>query len=429
MSKFEVFNSELLGEKYYKTVHESGLTICVFPKSMSTTYGVFSVNFGGNITKYQKDGELFDIPLGCAHFLEHKLFDNPDGTNADDVFSSLGAYCNAYTSNDRTAYLFSTTENEEACLEHLVKFVMSPYFTDATVKKEIGIIAQEIRGCIDDPYDRCYIGMLEGMYHNDPVKNEICGSEESISEITPELLYKLCQDFYIPSNMQLCVSGRISPETVLSIVDNLLDNSTENVAVTEGFVEPKNVVRSYVEKEMQVGKPIFSIGVKDVSIPKDPYERYRRSEMINILVNMMFSETGEFYNDMLEKELLSPGFDTGYSANSTTAYIMMSGESNDPESLLERIKKYIRDCIENGLDERDFVREKRCMYASYVSEFDSTEDIAFAMCGYAWEGLDLFVYPSLIDSITFDDVKKIANEIFKDEYFTLSVVRPIGKGE
>ena len=64
-----------------------------------------------------------------------------------------------------------------------------------------------------------------------------------------------------------------------------------------------------------------------------------------------------------------------------------------------------------------------------MSEFDSTEDIAFAMCGYAWEGLDLFVYPSLIDSITFDDVKKIANEIFKDEYFTLSVVRPIGKGE
>jgi predicted Zn-dependent peptidase len=131
---------------------------------------------------------------------------------------------------------------------------------------------------------------------------------------------------------------------------------------------------------------------------------------------------------MLERELLSPGFDTGYSANSSTAYIMMSGESNDPEALLYEIKKYIQKCIKNGLDERDFVREKRCMYASYVSEFDSTEDIAFAMNGYAWEKLDLFVYPSLIDSITFDDVKKMANEIFKDEYFTLSAVRPIEKG-
>ncbi len=429
MSKFEMFNSDLLGEKYYKTVHESGLTVCVFPKDMSTTYGVFSVNFGGNTTRYSKNGEEVVIPQGCAHFLEHKLFDNPDGTNADDNFSALGAYCNAYTSNDRTAYLFSTTDNEEQCLEELIRFVMSPYFTDATVKKEIGIIAQEIRGCIDDPYDRCYIGMLEGMYHNDPVKLEICGSEESISEITPETLYRCCQDFYIPSNMQLCVSGRITPEKVLSIVDDMIEESTCKPAELDSFDEPENVVSSYTEREMPVGKPIFSIGVKDVRVPSNSYERYKRSETVNILLNMMFSEAGDFYLEMLEKDLLSPGFDTGYSANATTAYIMMSGESNDPKSLLDEIKRYIKKCIENGFDERDFLREKRCMYASYVSEFDSTEDIAFAMNGYAWENLDLFVYPSLIDSINFEDVKNIACEIFKDEFFTLSVVKPIEKGE
>ena len=428
MSNFQVFNSELLGEKYYKAVHKSGLTVCVFPKDMSTTYGVFSVNFGGNITRYTKDGKEISIPQGCAHFLEHKLFDNPDGTNADDNFSALGAYCNAYTSNDRTAYLFSTTDNEAECLRELIRFVMTPYFTDSTVKKEIGIITQEICGCIDDPYDRCYIGMLEGMYHENPVKLEICGSESSISEITPETLYRCCQDFYIPSNMQLCVSGRITPDEVMTVVDEMIGVSACAPAIPNGFAEPCCVVSAYVEKEMVVGKPIFSIGVKDVCIPRDPYERYRRSEIINILLNMMFSEAGDFYLEMLERELLSPGFDTGYSANSSTAYIMMSGESNDPEALLYEIKKYIQKCIKNGLDERDFVREKRCMYASYVSEFDSTEDIAFAMNGYAWEKLDLFVYPSLIDSITFDDVKKMANEIFKDEYFTLSVVRPIEKG-
>ena len=426
---FKVFSSDLLGEKYYKTVHESGLTVCVFPKDMSTTYGILSVNFGGNTTKYEKDGKNVTIPQGCAHFLEHKLFDNPDGTNADDVFSSFGAYSNAYTSNDRTAYLFSTTENEEECLEHLIKFVTSPYFTDATVNKEIGIIAQEIRGCIDDPYDRCYIGMLEGMYHNDPVKNEICGSEESIAEITPDILYRCCQDFYIPSNMVLCVSGRIEPDRVFSIVDKSLKKVAQDLAIPDGFTEPENVVYPYIEREMPVGKPIFSIGVKDICIPSEPYERYKRSETVNILLNMMFSEAGDFYLDMLENDLLSPGFDTGYSANPNTAYIMMSGESNAPEALLDNIKSYIKKCSVDGLDERDFVREKRCMYASYVSEFDLTEDIAFALNGYAWEKLDLFVYPSLIESITFEDVKKIANEIFKDEYFTLSVVKPIKKGE
>lgn len=429
MSEIKIHSSDLLGEKYYKTIHKSGLTVCVLPKDMTTTYGVLSVNFGGNITEYEKDGKVKNIPEGCAHFLEHKLFDNPDGTNADDVFSALGAYSNAYTSNDRTAYLFSTTDNEEKCLEHLIYFVTHPYFTKATVNKEIGIIAQEIMGCIDDPYDRCYIGMLEGMYYNDPVKKEICGSVESISEITVDTLYTCCQDFYIPSNMVLCVSGRLSVDKVLEIVDRCIPDNIGDIPRLNKFSEPKNVCKSYSEIKMPVGKPMFSIGVKDVDIPSNPIERYKRSETINILLNMMFSEAGDFYLDMLDRGLVSPGFDVGYSSNEKTAYVMMSGESDDPEALLEQIKLKIDDAVNGGLKIEDFEREKRCMYASYVSEFDMTEDIAFMLNSYAWEGIDIFSYPNIISSISFDDVCNIAQKVLKDEFFTLSVVRPFEKGE
>ncbi len=424
MSEFKMFSSELLGEKYYKTVHESGLNICVFPKDMSTTYGILSVNFGGNVTEYEKDGEKIILPEGCAHFLEHKLFDNPDGGNADDVFSSLGAYCNAYTSNDRTAYLFSATENEEECLEHLLYFVTNPYFTDATVNKEIGIIAQEIRGCIDDPYDRCYIGMLEGMYKNDPVKKEICGSEESISHITKEILYKCCEDFYIPSNMLLCVCGRVTPEKIIETVDRVICKRTSTAPQIKGFFEPREVVKSYVKREMPVGKPLFTIGVKDTNIPKNSTERYRRAEAANILLNVLFSEAGEFYCEMLEKGLLSPGFDVGYSSNARTAYAMMSGESDDPEALLHEIKNYVSESVENGIDRRDFEREKKCMYSSYISDFDLTEDIAFSLNSYTWEGIDLFAYPDIIEKIKYEDVTALADELFKDEFFALSVIEP-----
>ncbi len=427
MSEFKEFVSEILSEKYYKTVHESGLTVCVFPKDMSTTYGVIAVNFGGSVTEYEKNGEKVILPEGCAHFLEHKLFDNSDGSNADDVFSSLGAYCNAYTSNDKTAYYFSTTENEEKCLEHLLYFATDPCFTNESVKREIGIIAQEINGCIDDPYDRCYIGMLEGMYHNDPVKFEICGSEKSISRITPETLYKCCQDFYIPSNMVLCVSGRLTPEKVLEYVDKRFQNKAVSRPEIRKFIEPASVVSPYVEKELLIGNTIFSIGIKDVEMPSDSKERFKRAESINILLNMMFSESGEFYLEMLNEGLLSPGFDVGYSSNSTTAYVMMSGESDEPRVLLERIKEYIKKCLENGFDERDFNREKKCMYASYVLEFDSTEDIVFSLNSYAWEGIDLFEYPKIVGEIRFEDMLPLAKDIFKDEFFTLSVVKPQGK--
>jgi predicted Zn-dependent peptidase len=424
MNEIKLFTSELLGEKYYKIEHQSGLNIYVWPKNMSTTYGIFSVNFGGSVTQYGLCGESFSLPQGCAHFLEHKLFDNPDGKNADDVFSALGAYVNAYTSNDKTAYLFSAADNVYECLEHLIYFVTNPYFTKETVNKEIGIIAEEIRGCIDDPYDRCYLNMLGGMYFQDPVKNEICGSEKSISRITPEILYRCCEHFYTPANMTLSVCGNITPEEVVDIVDATLTRSRTPIPSVKPFCEPREVREAYIQKKMQVGKPLFAIGIKDTDIPTDSKERYKKTEAVNMLLRIMFSESGDFYMNMLEKGLVSPGFDVGYSCNSRTAFVMMSGESDDPVKLLDQVKAYVANTLARGIDRRDFEREKKCLYASYLSDFDSTEDIAFAMNSSASEGIDIFTYTDMLDSIDFDYVSDLVNKIFVDECITLSVIYP-----
>ena len=425
MSEIKRFDSALLGEHYFKIDHDSGLTVYVFPKKLSTTYGVFSVNFGGNAIEYSLDGEKVVLPQGCAHFLEHKLFENEDGSNADDVFSSLGAYDNAYTSNERTAYLFSATDNVDEALSHLLYFVTHPYFTKQTVKKEIGIIAEEIRGCIDDPYDRCYMNMLDAMYFENPVKNEICGSEESISRITPEVLYRCCKDFYTPGNMVLAISGNVTPEKVLEAVDREIGKEKKEFkARFVGFNEPAQVKKSYVERKMPVGKPLFCIGVKDCEIPESAFERYKKTAGMNMLLHVMLSEAGEFYLEMLESGMLSPGFDSGYSASAASAYVMISGESDDPEALLEKIKAHIVKCRENGIERSDFEREKKCVYASYISDFDSTEDIAFALTGYAYDNIDVFEYPDIIDSITFEYVNELLDTAFKDEYFVLSTVKP-----
>ena len=424
MSNMARFDSQLLGEHYYKIDHPSGLSVYVFPKDMSSTYGIFSVNFGGCAVNYTKNGEKRTLPYGCAHFLEHKLFENSDGSNADDIFSSLGAYDNAYTSGERTAYLFSTTDNVEACTEQLLRFVTSPYFTKKSVKKEIGIIAEEIRGCLDDPYDRCYMNMLDAMYFNNPVKNEICGSEESISKITPEILYRCCEDFYTPGNMVLVLCGRIDPESVEKTVDRVIGDSCKEDAVELcAFDEPEEVRLSYVERKMPVGKPLFYIGVKDVNIPEDPRERYKKTEGMNILLHMMFSEAGDFYLEMLESGMISPGFDSGYSSSASTAYIMLSGESDDPCALLEKIKLHVEKCKKEGLDRSDFEREKKCIYASYISDFDSTEDIAFALTSYANDKIDLFEYPSIIDGISFEYINELLKNSFSESSITLSIIR------
>ena len=79
---------------------------------------------------------LPSTPLGRAAFrcLEHKMFDMENGDAADE-FAKLGASSNAFTSSSRTAYLFSTTTNENDCVELLLDFVQSLNITDESVRK------------------------------------------------------------------------------------------------------------------------------------------------------------------------------------------------------------------------------------------------------------------------------------------------------
>ena len=178
---FELVESSLLREKYYRFKHASGLPVYVFPKKLSTTYAIFGTHYGSidNVFSLNGGESFLSVPDGIAHFLEHKLFANEDGSDSFEHFSAIGADANAYTSFNKTAYLFSCTNNFEAALGELADFVTHPYFTKESVKKECGIIAQEIKMYDDHPSESCYYGMLGGLYKNHSVKRNICGSVES----------------------------------------------------------------------------------------------------------------------------------------------------------------------------------------------------------------------------------------------------------
>jgi predicted Zn-dependent peptidase len=226
--------------------------------------------------------------------------------------------------------------------------------------------------------------------------------------------------------MVLALSGRFEPHTVIDVVDGVLVKANhERVVSVPEFNEPPQVKRAYIERKMPVGKPLFCIGIKDVDIPSDAFERYRKTEGMNLLLNLMLSESSEFYLNMLESGLVSPGFDSGYSSGAQNAYTMISGESDDPEVLLEKIKEQIALFRQKGIDKEAFEREKRCIYASYVSDFDSTEDIAFALTSYAHDGMELFRYPDIIDGISIDYIQHLLDTSFDGDRFTLSVIRPL----
>lgn len=420
------FSSSLLGERYVRVLHKSGLSIYVFPKQLTTTYALFAVNFGSIDNAFcESGGKRVDLPDGVAHFLEHKLFDNEGGYDSFEKFASVGADANAYTSYNRTAYLFSCTAGFDEALSELLQFVTHPYFTEASVQKEQGIIAQEIREYEDNPWERCFQQLLEGLYHTHPVRNNICGTVESISHITPALLYDCHRLFYDLSNMALVVCGDVTLDEVLHIADRTLDGMNAcGTAERCEVVEPPFVKTALCTCDRAVAKPIFAIGIKDPFVPEDAEERLRRDATMVLLDEVLFSHSGEFYNTLFEENMITTNFAGGYSCARGFGFHSISGESDTPKVVLERLREYLACLYKEGLSEEDIERCRRVLYADELRSYDSTDEISFRLLSFVFEGLDMFSYPRLLSEISKEELEAALGQMLTKDCITLSVVRP-----
>ena len=430
--KITEFSSELLRERYVRIDHKSGLQIYVFPKKLTTAYAIFATRYGSlnNAFRLAGDAEVKCVPDGIAHFLEHKLFENEDGSDAFERFAELGADANAYTSYERTAYLFSCTEHFEQSLEELLRFVTSPHFTPESVEKEQGIIGQEIREYEDNPWERCFQNLAEAMYREHPIRKNICGTEESIAQITDVLLYDCYRVFYRLSNMVLVVCGDVTPEQVCMVADRVLPAETAEGEIERIFPdEPSGVMRAYTEALMPVSKPIFSIGIKDPEVPNDPGERFRRDAALALLDDILFSRAGDFYNALFEEGVITPSFVAGYSCAEGFGFHCISGESDTPQLVLEHLKEYLKQMAQKGIPDEDFERCRRVMYADEMRAYDSTEEIAGRMVSCIFEGVEIFSYLPLLQSIEKKVLETLLEQMICEDRFALSVIRPIAEEE
>ena len=124
-----------LQEQVYRETLPNGLTVLVLPRpGFSRKIAYFVTDFGAIHTEFTLDGQTYRVPDGIAHYLEHKMFDMPDG-DVMAKFAALGANPNAFTSYDLTAYYFSCTEHFAENLELLLQYVSTPWFTAKSVEK------------------------------------------------------------------------------------------------------------------------------------------------------------------------------------------------------------------------------------------------------------------------------------------------------
>ncbi|MEK5237936.1 pitrilysin family protein [Paenibacillus sp. FSL L8-0470] len=417
---------ERLQETLYHEVMDNGLQVYVLPKpAFQKTYATFATKYGSVDNHFKvAGGEETTVPDGIAHFLEHKMFEEPEG-DIFATFASNGASANAFTSFDQTVYLFSATENIETNLSTLVDFVQRPYFTDENVEKEKGIIGQEINMYADNPDWRVYFGLIEAMYAKHPVHIDIAGTIESIATITKETLYTCYNSFYHPSNMLLFVVGGVEPEKVFELIrSNQAGKSYEKQGEISRIFEeePVHVAEKHKESRLAVSMPKCLFGFKEKVEGLTGEAAVRRDLTTKLMLDLLLGSSTTLYQKLYDEELISDSFGHEFNSSPQYAFSAIGGDTKDPDRLISRLKEEISVILKTGFAEKDFERARKKKIGGYLRMLNSPESIAHEFTRYQFRGGDLFEVLPLYESITLDEVNARLRDHVDWEQLAVSLV-------
>lgn len=422
--------NERIDETLYYQKHESGLEIYFLPKEDFMRKHAFFVTKYGSIYNrfFTQEGKIIEKPAGIAHFLEHKIFEESEG-NTFEKFALLGANVNANTKFDSTTYNFSTVDHFYENLELLLNFVQTPHINDMNVEKEKGIIEEEIKMYLDNPDWMVYFNLLRAMYQNNPVNQDIAGTVESIKKITKEDLLECYNYFYSPENMIVFITGNLDYKKVFKTVDeNLKEDFIKRDYNPEIIIEEINEALTYkeIKETMDVSQNLFAIGFKGDN-KSDTTTLFKEALATRILMNMMFGESSEFYNDLYSEGLIDENFANEHTFNKHYVYTVISGSSDNPKEIYKRIFKEINRLKEEGLEKGQFIRVKRKFIGRFISSFNSLQSIASAFVSYKIKDINIFNYLEALEAIDLDYIQGILNNHFIEDNAALSIIQKEGK--
>ncbi len=412
------------GDSCIHVKHKSGLDIyiCEMP-GFSSVEALFGTKYGSINTmfKMRDDKEYTVVPEGIAHFLEHKLFENED-CDVFELYAKTGASGNAFTSFDKTCYIFNCTGNYRESLKILLDFVQKPYFTKENVDKEQGIIGQEIKMTNDNPEWRVFFNMLSCMYHEHPVKIDIAGTVESIAKIDADLLYKCYNTFYDLNNMVLSIAGNIKADEVLAICDEYLRPCEDKGLETVFPDEPEDIVKSEIREFQPVGADIFHIGYK--CRPCTGAEKIKKYMAATLAASILSDPSSDMYQKLLKEEVINSSFTSEIFSGDGYFSMIFSGESSQPEKIRSAIIEEIALLRDNGLEERAFQRNKKSIYGMLVRELNNVANVANLMINshMDMDGASPYASIETLSELTAGDVAGFIKNELLEERLVMSVI-------
>lgn len=412
----KVHNYELIDEKVYEHELDNGLKLFIIPKpGFQKTFVTYTTQFGSLDNHFKPIGsqQFVKVPDGVAHFLEHKLFEKEE----EDLFTAFAeenAQANAFTSFDRTSYLFSATSNIESNIKRLLDMVETPYFTEETVNKEKGIIAEEIKMYQEQPGYKLMFNTLRAMYSNHPIRVDIAGSVESIYDITKDDLYLCYETFYHPSNMVLFIVGDVNPQNMINLVEQheAKRNKTNQPKIERAEIdEPIEVNQHNVTEQMKLQSPRLMLGFKNQPLKESSEKYVQRDLEMTFFYELIFGEETDFYQNLLNKDLIDETFGYQFVLEPSYSFSIITSATQQPDELKELLLNELKKYRGQLVDQEAFDLLKKQFIGEFISSLNSPEYIANQYAKLYFEGVSVFDMLEIVENITLESVNE-TSELF-----------------
>ena len=352
------------------------------------------------------------------------MFELP-GRDVTAEFAALGADVNAFTSFDMTAYYVSCTSNFQESLHLLLEFVSTPYFTEESVRREYGIIDQEIAMNEDAPDSREFEALMGKMYRHHPVRQPILGTRQSIRAITAQTLYVCHRAFYTPANMVLCVVADVDPERVVAIAEEVL--GTEYRAPAEkikAWPEEMACDEEIAKLQMEVAMPTFQIGFKCEPAPRG--EGSIRADVVGYFAaEMLFGESSPLYLDLYEKGIIDSSFGGGFETIDGCAMLTCGGDGDTGEDVKKAILSRAGELVRDGIKEDDLLRLKRGAMGRRLRDLDSFDALCYRLCAYQLLGYDYLGFPEIYARVAGEEVRSFLAQTVTEERCAMATTMPL----
>ena len=421
---------EILDETFHYEILPSGFKLYILPKrGFCKKHAVLTVDFGSTDRSFALpgSGEIVQIPDGVAHYLEHRMFERPEG-DVTDQFTALGVEVNAQTGFTSTEYFFSCIDGFEKGLELLLDTVLHLHLTPEGVKREREIIAREIQLYSDHLEWVSFFHILQTLYREHPLGVDIAGTLESIRQIDSEILEVCYKNFYCPSNMGLFVSGDVEIEKTRDQVYTWI----ENQAFDGGHPIQRlpcrdlpNTIEGPRDAWLPIVQPRLCLGFKDRDAGMQGTRLLRREIALELALDILFGPSSSFFSMHYESGLIdSDSFGYEVYAEPVFGFCLLGGDTHQPEYLEELLIAEIRKGQSGLMIETEFPRVKRKAYGHLLHHLEQVEGCASMMHSAVSRGAQPFDFFEAYEALGPQDVLNCLETWLDPENYGCSFVRP-----